>query len=363
MRETRNRVVAVALIGTVLFGSVVPAYAQAEGAGVPAQDPPSLVGRIARLSGTVSYHGDGATQWDQAQINYPVTSGSAVWTQPSSSVDLDVGPNRVTLDQGTEFDVDTLSDQQFTSVAPQGRVYLRVRDLPRGQVVSLRTPRGTVTLSQPGQYEVVAGDTLSPTQVTVQDGLAQVSAPGMSLAVGPRQTASITGDENFAGQVGPEASDGFLAAQMARDQPTQFARRYDAPPVVQQMTGYDAVAETGEWVAAPEYGRVWYPPVERDWVPYRHGHWAYVLPWGWTWVDDASWGFAPFHLRPLGGDRRPLGLDAGGAGRGSGGPAGLCAGAGGVCWHRGRHWRGRGAGRRVRRRLWRLSGLDSLRAA
>jgi hypothetical protein len=30
-------------------------------------------------------------------------------------------------------------------------------------------------------------------------------------------------------------------------------------------------------------------------VPYRHGHWAFVQPWGWTWVDDAPWGFAPFH--------------------------------------------------------------------
>ena len=27
----------------------------------------------------------------------------------------------------------------------------------------------------------------------------------------------------------------------------------------------------------------------------RTGHWAWVRPWGWTWVDDAPWGFAPFH--------------------------------------------------------------------
>jgi hypothetical protein len=25
------------------------------------------------------------------------------------------------------------------------------------------------------------------------------------------------------------------------------------------------------------------------------GHWVWVDPWGWTWVDDAPWGFAPFH--------------------------------------------------------------------
>ena len=28
---------------------------------------------------------------------------------------------------------------------------------------------------------------------------------------------------------------------------------------------------------------------------YRDGHWAWVDPWGWTWIDDAPWGFAVSH--------------------------------------------------------------------
>ncbi|MGI8746549.1 MAG: DUF6600 domain-containing protein [Bryobacteraceae bacterium] len=35
-----------------------------------------------------------------------------------------------------------------------------------------------------------------------------------------------------------------------------------------------------------------FPPVGRL---NRYGHWAWIEPWGWTWVDDAPWGFAPFH--------------------------------------------------------------------
>jgi uncharacterized protein DUF6600 len=31
------------------------------------------------------------------------------------------------------------------------------------------------------------------------------------------------------------------------------------------------------------------------WAPYRFGHWTWVGPWGWTWVDDAPWGYAPSH--------------------------------------------------------------------
>jgi hypothetical protein len=41
---------------------------------------------------------------------------------------------------------------------------------------------------------------------------------------------------------------------------------------------------------------VWYPQVAvADWAPYRYGHWSWIAPWGWTWIDDAPWGFAPFH--------------------------------------------------------------------
>jgi len=35
--------------------------------------------------------------------------------------------------------------------------------------------------------------------------------------------------------------------------------------------------------------------VVAGWCPYRYGRWAWVEPWGWTWVDDEPWGFAPFH--------------------------------------------------------------------
>ena len=30
-------------------------------------------------------------------------------------------------------------------------------------------------------------------------------------------------------------------------------------------------------------------------APYRDGNWMWQEPWGWTWVDEAAWGFAPSH--------------------------------------------------------------------
>src|SRR5579863_9889037 len=30
-------------------------------------------------------------------------------------------------------------------------------------------------------------------------------------------------------------------------------------------------------------------------APYHDGHWVWIAPWGWIWVDDAPLGFAPYH--------------------------------------------------------------------
>ena len=66
--------------------------------------------------------------------------------------------------------------------------------------------------------------------------------------------------------------------------------------VSREMIGYEDLDEYGTWRPAPGYGMVWYPrAVAAGWAPYRDGHWAWVEPWGWTWVDEAPWGFAPFH--------------------------------------------------------------------
>jgi hypothetical protein len=58
------------------------------------------------------------------------------------------------------------------------------------------------------------------------------------------------------------------------------------------------LAPYGSWVNDPTYGNVWSPyasTVGADFVPYAsRGHWI-MSEYGWTWVSDWSWGWAPFH--------------------------------------------------------------------
>ena len=62
------------------------------------------------------------------------------------------------------------------------------------------------------------------------------------------------------------------------------------------MVGYEDLDDYGDWRDDSNYGHVWFPnQVAVGWAPYHAGHWDWISPWGWTWVDDSPWGYAPFH--------------------------------------------------------------------
>jgi hypothetical protein len=292
-----------------------PLPASGEGRPVLSQsqgDPPARVGRIASMTGAVSFHNLGDTEWSAASINYPVISGNAFWTEPSSGARLEVSDSRIVMAGGTEFDVATLDATGLQGVAAQGAIYIHLRDLAPNEAWAVQTPRGLVRLSVAGRYEIVVGTTDQPTMVTVVDGSAQMSVVdgsaqmsvadgsaqvdghGVPLQVAGGQTATITGTDSFQGSVGPALRDAFLTTSLEAERPRPAAAA-PVPAQVYAMPGGSDLEESGSWAQAPTYGQVWYPPVASSWVPYREGHWAYVAPWGWTWIDDAPWGFAPFH--------------------------------------------------------------------
>jgi hypothetical protein len=263
-------------------------------------DPPARVGRLAQMTGTVSFHTADESQWQAATLNYPITSGNSLWTEPQAHAAIDIGSSRVYLDSQTELDIGTLNDQGFQASLPRGAVFLRVGSNDGGFEVD--TPRGAVTISQPGHYEVVAGDADHPTTVTALDGSAQVAGPGLNMSVAAGQAAQLTGQNPVTGTAGPAQQDAFTSYVAGVEQPyvapaptQQLAQRQTQQYVSPGMTGYQDLGQYGQWQQTPEYGPIWTPQVAFDWAPYRYGHWAYILPWGWTWVDDAPWGFAPFH--------------------------------------------------------------------
>ncbi len=295
IRSIGALVLAIGILVGTCPALIAPVLAQAPAQPEPsASDPPGRVGRVARIIGTVSFRTAEQPDWVPATLNYPVTAGQVYWTEPGARAEFDIADNRLVLDQGSELEIDTLDDNRLTACLVQGNLAVVLRRMAAGDAVTLHTPRGTVTITEPGRYIVQTGDSGRPGLVTVIAGAAQLAGPGLALAIGPHQTAMISGLETLNGSLGPQASNPFIAANVAPLRPAVIGPA-TPPEQVQEMTGGAALAEAGRWDSVPEYGRVWYPPVASGWVPYREGRWAHVLPWGWTWIDDAPWGFAPFH--------------------------------------------------------------------
>src|SRR6185437_4853619 len=118
-----------------------------------------------------------------------------------------------------------------------GETFLQLRPSGQGETYALQTPRGLVTLGVPGRYGIFAGDTKSPTLVTVFEGTAHVDGADVSLDVGPEQTASLTGTDAFQGTVGPAQRDPFLMAVLANERPPSVPTAVPAAmPGVQDLS-------------------------------------------------------------------------------------------------------------------------------
>ena len=260
-------------------------------------DPPGRVGRLSYIDGTVSLHAPDQDQWSEAVINYPVTTGDGFWTQPQSRAEVQVGAVEMRLDESTEADIVRLDDAATVLRVDQGVIEVHVIAMPTGGVAVL-TPLGQVDLLTVGSYHVEAGqpgpDNAPPNQmiVSVLQGRARVAGQRSSLTVEAGESAIASGTGFQLVQAEATSFDNWALARERREvQPTATA--WYVPPT---MTGYQDLDQYGQWTTDPTYGTVWYPAsIPTDWAPYRYGHWVWVQPWGWTWVDDAPWGFAPSH--------------------------------------------------------------------
>src|SRR5215831_196993 len=257
-------------------------------------DPPARIGRLNFLSGSVSFRPGDLDDWTPAFINIPLKTGDHLWTDVNSAVELHVGSTALRLAQETAFAFLNLDDQTTQIRLTQGSLNVRLRQLGDSDVFEIDTPNASVNLLRPGLYRIDV-DMEGNTTVSDRLGESEVTAAGSAFTVHPRERAVISGTDVTSYSIlpaFPEDSWDIWCAGRDRREEEAVAVRY----VSREMVGYEDLDEFGTWRTVPDYGDVWVPaamPV--GWAPYRFGHWMWIEPWGWTWVDDMAWGFAPFH--------------------------------------------------------------------
>ncbi len=258
-------------------------------------DPPSRVARLGYISGAVSFSPAGEDNWVEAVVNRPLITGDRLWVDSGARAELQVGSAVFYLGAGTSVTLLNLDNRLVQLEVTQGTVNAKVRRLGPRDAIEIDTPNLAHSIRRPGSYRVEVDPADDATTVVARNGQAEVYGDGASYLINAGQSYRFYG-------VGLRDYDNLEAAQ-----PDEFDRWADtryrrsdksvsARYVSRDVIGYEDLDDNGTWRRTADYGNVWYPNhVAKDWAPYRDGHWSWVEPWGWTWVDDAPWGFAVSH--------------------------------------------------------------------
>jgi hypothetical protein len=259
------------------------------------EDPPARVARISSILGTVSFQAAGGNDWSLATLNSTVTTGDRLFTGAGSRTELEVGPFAARLSDSTDVTISNLTDYFLQLGLAQGTLRVSVYRLARGDSVEVDTPNGALMLRGAGTYRVeVLGDD-SGTLVSVDAGSLEVTGPGVEQTLRGGQAVQLVGTNPIQITTVPLPTQGEFD-QWSAERDRRVASASCARYVSRDIPGCADLDEYGRWQTDPVYGPVWYPArVEAGWVPYRYGHWDWVDPWGWVWVEDEPWGFAPFH--------------------------------------------------------------------
>ena len=258
-------------------------------------NPPARAARISYLKGKVSLQPAGQDQWSEATLNFTVTTGDRLYTDKGARAEFEVGPYTVRLAEQTDLIVTNLNDQIMQLGLEQGTLRLSVYELSSDNTVEVDTPHAALSILAPGAYRAHADPDANRTLVSVNSGSLELSAEGISQTLQAGEAVELTGESLIqAASIPMPPLDSFDRWSEQRD--ARLSAAASAKYVSRGIAGYDDLDDYGRWEEVAEYGPVWYPTgLAPGWVPYRFGHWAWVDPWGWTWVEDEPWGFCPFH--------------------------------------------------------------------
>jgi hypothetical protein len=258
-------------------------------------DPPGRIARLSYTYGSVSFRPGDADDWFAANVTRPLTTGDHVYVDFAGTAELQIGSGALRLGSKTTMDILNLDDSNVQLRLSEGTLVIRVRTLGDQDSFEVDTPNLAFSLLRTGEYRIDVKPDSATTLVMVRGGDGELTGPDQALTVHAGEQVQVTGADqpNYQTFGAPprDTLDNFAAQRDQREDQSE-AGRYCS----REMVGYQDLDKYGSWRNTPDNGMVWVPNgTPAGWAPYHYGHWAWVDPWGWTWVDDAPWGFAPSH--------------------------------------------------------------------
>jgi len=274
---------------------------------------PDVTGRVARISfltGDARVRRNGATDWEVAAQNLPLVEGDEIATSSGARLEIQFDVRTfVRLEENSVLRVTTFQDQGIALSLPEGTASIRVTDFDHDRsYLEVDIPNSTIAVQRSGIYRIDVGDKNSTeARIRATDGgEARIysDTSGFTLKNGRVATVYLSGQSTGEWNIADASvfADEFDKWALDRDAVTAkrikdafFDKYYD-----RDMAGAEDLSDYGEWVFTKKYGYVWRPYANAvgtyaDWSPYRYGHWRWIPPYGWTWVNDEPWGWATYH--------------------------------------------------------------------
>jgi len=275
---------------TVLLGLLTAGLAWAQA------DPPGRVARLSHLEGRANFALENSGSWTPAEFNRPLTAGDQVATEPGSRAEVHSGSTALHLNGSTWLIFHALDDASTRLELSEGALAMRIRTLFPEERYEVGTAHLNFVASEPGDYRFDVDTAGGTTRLTLHSGsgVAYGRNGETRTLVAPQQIVYHGRPGAFIQSLAEAPRDSFdlwVSVRNHREDQATSARYLS-----RETVGYQQLDAWGVWITDPLYGPVWQPrTIVADWAPYRYGHWVWISPWGWTWVDDAPWGFAPFH--------------------------------------------------------------------
>src|SRR2546425_7879225 len=220
--ESRMRIARLVMPALVL--ALVPLYR----AVLSYQDPPSWVGRLSFLSGSVSFRPGSVDDWATATVNYPLTTGDHLWTDAGARAEITIGSSAIRLAPQSAFGFLALDDRTTQVRLSQGAVGVRLRHLGDDEAFEIDTPNGAGSLLRPGPHRVDVDSSGDTTTVTVRHGEAEVTANGSAFSVHADDAAVVIGTDSpsydIHAALRPDAWDDWRTARDRRWDEARSAR-------------------------------------------------------------------------------------------------------------------------------------------
>ena len=222
-----------------------------------------------------------------------MTPGDSLWTGQDSGPRIHIGSSAIRLAADTDISFLNLDDQTVQIQLPGGSLDVRLRHLSQGNVFEIDTPNASVSLVVPARTASIYRTRGHPRHGAAGRGGSHRRQPGLRRRYGairhraPSQPCRLL--DSGCGTIGRL---GRMVRRPRRNRGhdrfdevcSRRCRRRRRPGPLRNL---DDDRRLRADVAAERRG-LGLGSVQR-------GYWAWVEPWGWTWIDYSPWGFAPFH--------------------------------------------------------------------